>query len=87
MKNIEFVKSSGNLFKDIGFNEVEASSLKFRSRLMSMLLHYIQREGLTQKEAAEHFRVTQTCMNNLVHGKIDSFNEEMLNDMMARTDF
>ena len=87
MKNIKFVKSSGNVFKDVGFDEVEAKSLKFRSHLMSMLIRYMQREGLTQKKAAQRFRVTQPRVSNLVQGKIDLFSVGVLLDMMERAGF
>jgi predicted XRE-type DNA-binding protein len=87
MRNTEFVKSCGNVFKDIGFDKVEAKSLKFHSHLMNMLMHYIQHEGLTQKEAAQRLGVTQPRVSNLVHGKIDLFSTGMLLDMMERAGF
>lgn len=87
MSNNEFVKSSGNVFKDVGFDEPEAKSLKFRSHLMTMLMHYIQHEGLTQKEAAQRLGVSQPRISNLVHGKIDLFSAGMLLDMMERAGF
>jgi predicted XRE-type DNA-binding protein len=87
MSNIKFVKGSGNVFKDLGFDEVEAKSLKFRSHLMSMLMRYIQKERLTQKEAARRFRVTQPRVSNLMQGKVDLFSVGMLFDMMERAGF
>lgn len=87
MRKNKFVKSSGNVFKDVGFDEVEAKSLKFRSHLMNMLIRYMQREGLTQKEAAKRFHVTQPRVSNLVQGKIDLFSVDTLLDMMERAGF
>lgn len=87
MSNSEFVKSSGNVFKDVGFDEVEAKNLKFRSHLMSMLMRYIQHEGLTQKEAAKRLGIKQPRVSNLVHGKIDLFSVGMLLDMVERAGF
>lgn len=87
MSDHEFIKSSGNVFKDVGFDELEAKSLKFRSHLMTMLMHFIQHEGLTQKEAAQRLGVSQPRISNLVHGKIDLFSAGMLLDMMERAGF
>lgn len=87
MKNIELVKSSGNVFKDVGFNSVEAKNLKFRSRLMNILIQYIQHEGLTQKKAAKKLGVTQPRISNLMRGKIDLFSAGMLLDMMEKAGF
>lgn len=86
-KSTKFVKSSGNVFKDVGFDEVEARGLKFRSHLMSMLMHYIQHKGLTQKEAAKQLKVSQPRISNLMHGKIDLFSADMLLDMVERAGF
>jgi len=86
-KKIDFVKSSGNLYKDAGFNDAEAKSLKLRSHLMSLLVKYIQHECFTQKEAAERLNVTQPRISNLMRGKIDLFSADMLLEMLERAGF
>ncbi len=83
----KFIKGSGNVFKDVGFDEVEAKSLQFRSHLMDMLIRYMQREGLTQQQAAKCFKTTQPRVSNLVRGKIDLFSADMLLDMLERIGF
>ncbi|HEV2324423.1 MAG TPA: XRE family transcriptional regulator [Terracidiphilus sp.] len=55
-----------------------AENLKLRSSLMLSLKRYIEREGLTQTEAARLFGVTQPRISNLVHGKITSFGLDLL---------
>jgi predicted XRE-type DNA-binding protein len=87
MSKMKFIKSSGNVFKDVGFDEFEAKSLQFRSHLMNMLMNYIQHEGLTQKEAAKCLGVSQPRISNLIHGKIDLFSTGMLLEMMERAGF
>ncbi len=87
MSKHEFVKSSGNVFKDIGFDTFEAKNLKFRSHLMTMLMHYIQHEGMSQKLAGKQLGVSQPRISNLMHGKIDLFSTGMLLDMMERAGF
>lgn len=73
MSKTKFVKSSGNVFKDLGFDDLEARSLKFRSHLMNMLIRYIHHEDFTQKEAAERLQVSQPRISNLMNHKIDLF--------------
>lgn len=87
MSSPKFVKSTGNVFKDVGFDEIEAKSLKFRSHLMTILMRYIEYKKLTQKEAAKRLNVTQPRISNLIHGKIDLFSIGMLLDMMERAGF
>lgn len=87
MSKHEFTRSSGNVFKDVGFDALEAKSLKFRSHIMTMLMHYIQYEGFTQKEAARRLGVSQPRISNLMHGKIDLFSTGMLIDMIERAGF
>ena len=77
-------KSSGNVFEDLGFDKEEAANLKIRSRLMMSLEDYIEREGLTQAEAAERLGVTQPRISDLVRGKIDLFSIDMLINLHAR---
>ena len=55
-----------------------AENLKLRSSLMLALKRYIQREGLTQIEAARLFGVTQPRISNLIHGKINAFGLDLL---------
>jgi len=46
----------------------------------------ISRRGLTQREAAELFRVTQPRVSDLLRGKIDRFSIDTLVNMLARAD-
>jgi len=78
---------SNNIFEDMGFSPEEAKELQFRSFLMTIIIKYIQLEGLTQKEAAAKLGVTQSRISNLVHGKIDLFSTSMLLAMLERAGF
>ena len=84
---IEWVESSGNLFKDVGFKEADAKKLQFRSFLMIGLMKYIQNENITQKEAAKRLGVSQSRVSNLIHFRIDLFSTDMLLDMLERAGF
>jgi predicted XRE-type DNA-binding protein len=76
-------RSSGNIFKDLGFSAEEAEHLKIRSDLMVHLRKLIEARGLTQAEAAALFGVTQPRISDLVRGKIDVFSIDTLVTMLA----
>jgi predicted XRE-type DNA-binding protein len=71
-------RSSGNVFRDLGFPDDEAENLKIRSDLMVRLSRLIASRGLTQVQAARLFGVTQPRVSNLVRGKIDRFSIDTL---------
>jgi predicted XRE-type DNA-binding protein len=59
----------------------QAASMKARSAFMIELQEYIKTSGMTQKQAAEQFGVTQPRISDLVRGKIELFSLESLVDM------
>jgi predicted XRE-type DNA-binding protein len=81
--SIKVTRSSGNVFRDLGFSAEEAECLKLRSHLMAHLRKLIRSRGLTQAEAAARFGVSQPRISDLVRGKIDLFSIDTLVDMLA----
>jgi len=77
-------RSSGNVFRDLGFTAEEAGSLKLRAELMIQIRRLIEERGLTQAAAGKRFGVTQPRISDLVRGKIDLFSIDTLVDMLAR---
>ncbi len=59
----------------------QAASMKARSALMIELQEYIKASGMTQKQSADQFGVTQPRISDLVRGKIELFSPESLVDM------
>lgn len=80
----QITPSSGNVFRDLGFDEAEAEHLRIRSSLMIEVRKLIEGRSLSQKEAAKLFGVTQPRISNLVRGRIDLFSIDTLVDMLAR---
>ena len=76
-------RSSGNVFRDLGFSAEEATNLKMRSDLMIRLSKLIEARGLTQAQAAGVFGVTQPRVSDLVRGKIDRFSVDTLIAMLG----
>jgi predicted XRE-type DNA-binding protein len=72
------VKSSGNIFLDLGFPPEEAAILQMRSEVMADLRKFIQSKKLTQAEAANILEVSQSRVSDLIRGKWEKFSLEML---------
>ena len=77
-------RSSGNVFRDLGFPIEEAESLRLRADLMVQIRRLIETRRLTQSAAAKIFGVTQPRVSDLVRGRIDLFSIDTLVDMLAR---
>ena len=76
-------RSSGNVFRDLGFSKAEADNLKIRTDLMIRLSKVIEARRLTQAQAASLFGVTQPRVSDLVRGKIDRFSIDTLIAMLG----
>jgi predicted XRE-type DNA-binding protein len=61
----------------------EAENMKLRSVLMIELKECIEREGLSQAQAAKLFGVTQPRISDLMRGKINLFGLDTLVNMLA----
>jgi len=77
-------RSSGDVFRDLGFPIEEAESLRLRADLMVQIRRLIEARKLTQSAAAKIFGVTQPRVSDLVRGRIDLFSIDTLVDMLAR---
>lgn len=86
-KKMQLIKSSGNVFKDAGYDDDEAKSLQFRSYLMTAIRKYILNMDWSQKEAAEKLNITQPRISNLMRGKIYLFSSGMLIEMLEKAGF
>ncbi len=77
-------RSTGNVFRDLGFSADEADHLRIRSELMAKLQAVITARSLKQAAVAELLGVSQPRVSDLMRGRIDLFNAEMLIDMLSR---
>ena len=83
---LKVTRSSGNVFRDLGFRANEAEHLLVRSDLMIKLQNVIASRRLKQAKVAKILRVTQPRVSDLLRGRIDLFSTDALIDMLARLD-
>lgn len=76
-------RSSGNVFRDLGFDAAQSENLRLRSDLMIELSKVIKSRRLTQTKAAALFRVSQPRVSDLVRGRIDRFSVDTLVAMLG----
>jgi predicted XRE-type DNA-binding protein len=80
----KLIRSSGNVFRDLGFPRADAAHLAIRADLMIQIEKVIKGRGLKQAEAAKAMRVTQPRVSDLLRGRMDLFSTDTLIDMLAR---
>ena len=81
---LKVTRSSGNVFRDLGFSPHEAEHLLVRSDLMIRVQGLIASRHLKQAEVAKVLRVTQPRVSDLLRGRINLFSTDALIDMLAR---
>jgi len=81
---VKVTRSTGNVFRDLGFSADEAESLRVRADLLLNLQKAIAARKLKQGEAAELLGVSQPRVSDLTRGRIDLFSTETLIDMLAK---
>lgn len=81
---IPITRSSGNVFRDMGFPPRQAARLLIRADLMIEIREILRARRLTQARAAKLLRVTQPRVSDLMRGRIELFSIDTLIDMLAR---
>lgn len=70
------IKSSGNLFADIGVKNPEEALVK--AKLAHVIARAIEARGITQLEAGDLLGIDQSKVSNLVRGKLSGFSIDRL---------
>lgn len=76
-------KGTGSVFEDLGFSPAESRNLRIRSEMMTALRKFIEKEGLTQADAAKRLKVSQPRISDLTRGKISRFSLDTLVNMLT----
>lgn len=61
-----------NVFKDIGFDEIEAEELAAKSDLIALLARAMRQRKLTQREAASLCGTDQPTLSKVLRGRLES---------------
>lgn len=78
----DYVKSSGNVFADLGLPDAEERLAK--AELARQIEHIIKKKRLTQERAAKILGISQPKISALVHGKLAGFSmDRLLKFLMA----
>lgn len=72
----EFIKSSGNVFADLGLPDAEELSLK--AQLVINLGKLMKKHRLTQREVAKRCGTDQPTISKVLRGKLDLVTVERL---------
>ena len=77
-------RSSGNVFRDLGFPPDKAEHLLVRADLMIRLEKEVGARRLKQAQAAKLLGISQPRVSDLLRGRIGLFSADALIDMLAR---
>ena len=75
---IKATRSSGNVFADIGFDEIEAAELAAKADLVAHLAKAIRQRALTQARAARLCGTDQPTLSKVLHGRMGSITIDRL---------
>lgn len=78
------VRSSGNVFEDLGFDQAEAKALLLRADLMFEVAEELRRQEKTQKELGDILGIGQSRVSDLMKGKAKLFSLDMLVTLAQR---
>ena len=77
-------KSSGNIFLDLGFPAHEASVMLMRAQLAEALRAWMEREHLTQTQAAKRLGIAQPRVSDIARGKVELMSLDYLVGLCAK---
>ncbi len=77
--------TKGNVFEDLGFGREEAADLAMKVDLANDVRKFIDRQGLTQVQAAEFFAVPRPKISHIQSNKLAGISIEYLVRMLAKT--
>jgi predicted XRE-type DNA-binding protein len=81
---LKITRSSGNVFRDIGFAPDEAEHLLVRADLLIKVQKLIETKRLKPAELVKTLRIPQKRIIELRRGRIDLFSTDALIDILSR---
>lgn len=83
-KEIEYTKSSGNVFSDLGF--ADSAERLAKAHLVYRINSILRERQLTQLKAAEILGINQPKVSALLNGQLAGFSMERLIDFLNKLD-
>ena len=77
-------KSSGNIFLDLGFPPHEAAVLLLRAEAAEALRAWMEREHLTQAQAAKRLGIAQPRLSEIAQNKVELLSLDYLIGLCAK---
>ncbi len=77
-------RRSGNIFIHLGFEPHQAAVMLLRCELAEALRKWIDRDGLTQAEAAQRLGVAQPRISEIARNKVDRLSLDYLVGLCAK---
>jgi len=77
-------RSSGNVFLDLGFPPHEAAVMLLRCEIAEALRKWVDREGLTQAQAAKRLGIVQPRISEISRNKVDKLSLDYLVGLCAK---
>jgi len=74
----QITEGSGNVFLDLGFPPHEAAVMLLRCELAEALRRWMDRESLTQVQAAKRLGVSQPRLSEIARNKVDKLSLDYL---------
>ena len=84
MAKKQVTESSGNIFLDLGFPPHEAEVMLLRATLAEALRGWIDREELTQAQAAKRLGIAQPRVSEITRGKVELLSLDYLVGLCAK---
>ena len=82
---IEFERSSGNIFADLGFDNAE--EMHTRGLIGCHVVELLKQKNMKQRELAEILNVKQTEVSHLLNGHFHRFTTDKLIEFVRRLDY
>lgn len=81
-KKVKIERGSGNVFADLGFADADERLAK--ANLAHRICTVVEREGLTQTQAAKRMGIDQPKVSMLMRGRLKDFSTERLMHFLVR---
>ena len=75
--------SAGKVFQDLGFTPAQAYNMALRARLSVEIQRVMEAHAWNQTEAARHFGITRSRLNDILRGRLNKVTMDRLVNMLA----